>query len=83
MQGDQVTMKTIAAAQFKARCLKVMDEVHTRRKPILITKRGKPLAKLVPAEEKPEEIFGSLAGKIEILGDIVSSITPIEDWEKL
>jgi len=76
-------MKTIAAAKFKARCLKVMDEVHTKRTAVLITKRGKPLAKLVPAEEKPEEIFGSLTGKIEILGDIVSPITPLEDWENL
>ena len=76
-------MKTIAAAQFKAHCLKVMDEVHAKRKPVLITKRGKPLAKLVPAEEKPDDIFGSLAGKIEILGDIVSPITPLEDWENL
>jgi prevent-host-death family protein len=73
-------MRTIAAAKFKASCLRVMEEVRTRRTPILITKRGKPLAKLVPAEESAE-IFGSLAGKIEILGDIVSPITPIEDWE--
>jgi prevent-host-death family protein len=76
-------MKTIPAAQFKAHCLRMMEEVRTRRTPVLITKRGKPLAKLVPAEEKPGEIFGCLADKIEILGDIVSPITPIEDWENV
>jgi len=76
-------MKTIAAGEFKARCLQVMEEVRTKRTPVLITKRGKPLAKLVPPDDKPAEIFGCLAGKIEILGDIVSPITPLEDWEGL
>jgi antitoxin (DNA-binding transcriptional repressor) of toxin-antitoxin stability system len=50
---------------------------------VLITKRGKPLAKLVPPDDKPPDILGRLAGKIEILGDIVSPITPLEDWEGL
>jgi prevent-host-death family protein len=76
-------MKTIAAGEFKARCLQVMEDVRTKRTSILITKRGKPLAKLVPPDDQPPEIFGCLAGKIEILGDIVSPITPLEDWENL
>jgi prevent-host-death family protein len=42
-------MKTIAAAKFKAHCLSLMDDVHKNREPIVITKRGKPVAKLVPA----------------------------------
>ena len=41
-------MKTIAAGKFKARCLTLMDDVQATRQPILITKRGKPVAKLVP-----------------------------------
>jgi len=76
-------MKTIPAGQFKAQCLKVMEEVRSRRSPVLITKRGKPLAKLVPPDEKPPDILGCLAGRIEILGDIVSPVTPLEDWESL
>lgn len=76
-------MKTIAAGQFKARCLQVMEDVRTKRTPVLITKRGKPLVKLVPPDDKPLDIFGRLAGKIEIVGDIVSPITPLEDWECL
>jgi prevent-host-death family protein len=76
-------MKTIAAGEFKARCLQVMEDVRTKRTTVLITKRGKPLAKLVPPDEDPPDIFGRLAGKIEILGDIVSPITPLEDWESL
>ena len=76
-------MKTIAAGEFKARCLKVLEDVRTKRTPVLITKRGKPLAKLVPPDDQPPDVFGRLAGKIEIVGDIVSPITPLEDWESL
>ena len=70
-------MKTIPAGQFKAQCLKVMEEVRTKRSPVLITKRGKPLAKLVPPDEKQPDILGSLEGRIEVLGDIVSPATPL------
>jgi prevent-host-death family protein len=76
-------MKMIAAGEFKARCLQVMEDVRKKRIPVLITKRGKPLAKLVPPDDQPPDIFGCLAGKIEILGDIVSPITPLDDWESL
>ena len=76
-------MKTIAAAEFKARCLRVMDHVHNSRQPVIITKRGRPIAKLVPADEGPSKVFDSMKGKIEILGDIVGPVTPLEDWEAL
>jgi prevent-host-death family protein len=76
-------MKTIAAGEFKARCLQVMEDVRTKRIPVLITKRGKPLAKLVPPDDKRPDILGRLVGKIEIVGEIVSPITPLEDWESL
>jgi prevent-host-death family protein len=76
-------MKTMAAGEFKARCLKVMEQVRATRTPVVITKRGKPIAKLVPADKAADWVPGRLAGKIEILGDIVSPITPIEDWEGL
>jgi prevent-host-death family protein len=76
-------MKTMAAGKFKAQCLQVMDKVRKTRTPVLITKRGKPVAKLVPVEDTERDAFGCLAGKIEIVGDIVSPVTPIEDWEML
>ena len=76
-------MKTMAAGEFKARCLEVMDQVSVTRSPVVITKRGKPVAKLVPAEEARTTAFDSLKGKIEIVGDIVSPIIPPEDWEAL
>ena len=76
-------MKAMPAGKFKAQCLRVMDRVQATRVPVLITKRGKPVAKLVPVDEFRSEVFDSLKGKIEILGDIVSPIVPPEDWEAL
>jgi prevent-host-death family protein len=74
-------MKQIAAGKFKARCLAVMDRVLETGEPILITKHGKPVAKLVPPQNNPDDIFGYMAGKVKITGDIVSPLTPLEDWE--
>ena len=69
----------IAAAEFKANCLRLIDEVAQQRQPIIITKRGKPVAKLMPLEEeRPVDLFGYMAGTAKICGDIVS---PIEDVE--
>ena len=71
-------IKHIAAADFKANCLRLMDEVAHERRPIIITKRGKPIAKLVPVEEEPMDLFGYMAGTAKICGDIIG---PIEDLE--
>lgn len=71
-------MRKIAAGEFKARCLALMEDVRSTRQPILITKRGKPVAKMVPAEEPKDEIFDRLKSVIKIVGDIES---PIEGWE--
>ena len=76
-------MKIMAAGEFKAHCLQVMEQVRKTRIPIVITKRGKAVAKLIPPDEPASPIFDSLNGKIEIVGDIVSPITPLEDWEGL
>lgn len=65
----------IKAAEFKAKCLELMDKVAEGHEEIVITKRGKPIAKLVPVEAKPwPPLFGSMAGSGEILGDIISPI---------
>ncbi|MBT9330164.1 type II toxin-antitoxin system Phd/YefM family antitoxin [Paracidobacterium acidisoli] len=72
-------MKTMPAGSFKTHCLSVIDDVYHGHGEVIITKHGKPMAKLVPLEEKPESIFGALAGKIEIIGDLVEPIT--EPWE--
>ena len=76
-------MRTIPAGQFKARCLRLMDDVRSTREPVLITKKGRPVAKLVPAESQPEDIFGCLKDEIKIVGDIESPIVPWEEWDAL
>jgi len=73
-----VTMKKIAAGEFKAKCLALMEDVRATRQPILITKRGKPIAKLVPAGPEKDEWLGRLKGVFKVVGDIES---PIEGWE--
>jgi prevent-host-death family protein len=77
--------KTIPAGTFKARCLAIMDEVAAKRESVVITKRGKPVAKLVPVEKEKDDIFGFFNGKgtIEIKGDIVSPILSPEEWGDL
>jgi prevent-host-death family protein len=72
-------MKTMAAGELKAKCLQVMDQVRSAKTPVVITKRGKPIAKLVPAEELRSTAFDAPKGKIEVLGDIVSPVMPWED----
>ena len=75
-------MKTMRAGEFKARCLKVMDQVQATREPVTITKRGKPVAKLVPVETRgDDDVFGCLKGVMEIIGDIESPAVPPEEWE--
>ena len=75
-------MKTIPAGQFKARCLAIMDEVQAKHQAVVITKRGKPVAKLVPVEKEKDDIFGFMKGKgtVEIKGDIVSPVLTPEEW---
>lgn len=76
-------MKTMPAGSFKVHCLAVMDEVQSKRESVIITKRGKPVAKLVPIETEKDEIFGFLKGKGRILGDVVSPILSPEEWGDL
>jgi prevent-host-death family protein len=78
-------MKTMAAGKFKVHCLAVMAEVQAKRQAVLITKRGKPVAKLVPVDldGKKDEIFGFYAGKIKIVGDVVAPAFSPEDWGDL
>ncbi len=76
-------MKKMAAGVFKANCLAVMDEVQSKRETVVITKYGKPVAKLVPVESEGDDIFGFLRGKITITGDIVSPALTPEEWGDL
>ena len=75
--------KTMPAGVFKSKCLSVMDEVQGKREPVVITKRGKPVVKLVPVDGEPDDIFGFLKGKIKILGNVVGPAVPLKEWESL
>lgn len=74
-------MKQMPAGKFKAQCLGVMDKVLQTGEPVLITKHGKPVAKLVPPDDSVDDIFGFMTGKVKIVGDIVGPITPLNNWE--
>lgn len=69
----------INAAQFKAKCLKLIDEVADTRQPLVITKRGKPVVRVVPIEEETVPgLFGYMKGTGEVVGDIVD--VPSDPW---
>ncbi len=74
-------MKTMTVTDFKAHALRVLAEVSRSREPVVLTKRGKPLAKVIPFTEEASE-SGKLAETIIYEGDIVSPAAE-EDWESL
>lgn len=72
----------IAAGQFKARCLQLMDQVQTTREEIVITKRGRPVARLVPeAPQQAVGVYGCMADTVEIVGDIISPLSEVWNAE--
>ena len=66
-----MAMKHVPAAKFKATCLALLDEVDPEG--IVITKRGKPVARLIPFATDSSVLIGALAGKVRIKGDILST----------
>ena len=76
-------MKKMAAGAFKAKCLAVMDEVQAKHETVVITKHGKPVAKLVPVDGETDDIYNFLAGKGKIIGDVVAPALSPEEWGDL
>ncbi len=74
-------MKQMRASAFKARCLKVMNEIQATGEPVIVTKRGKPVVKVVPVKPEKDDIFGFMAGDVKIVGDIESPVVPLKDWK--
>jgi len=72
-------MRQMKAGAFKAHCLSVIKQVQATGEPVIITRRGVPLVKVVAAEPEKHSLFGFMAGKVKIVGDIESPI-PVE-WE--
>ena len=75
--------RTIPVGEFKDRCLALIDEVAETGEEILITKHGKPVWRLVPAENPKPRILGLYRDQIRIVGDIMSPAVPAEDWEAI
>ncbi len=72
---------TIAAGEFKAKCLKLLDQVAENRETLVITKHGKAVAQLVPMPAKQRNIVGSMKGSVTILGDIISPLDV--EWDAM
>jgi len=78
-------MKEVAISKFKAECLAMIEQVYKTKRPIRVTRFGKPVAEVVPPspEAASGDWIGSMHDKIEIVGDIVSPAVDPEDWETL
>jgi prevent-host-death family protein len=73
---------SISAAEFKAKCLDLMDSVSETGASIVVTKRGRPVAMLAPVRPSRNSLRGIMKGRIRVLGDIVSPIDVVWDAEK-
>ena len=71
--------RTIKASEFKAKCLKLMNEVAESGAEYVITKNGRPVSRLVPYRTKPKSLFGIDRGRLQILGDIDEPLDV--EWE--
>lgn len=77
-------MRTVPAGEFKQRCLALLDEVGVGGEPIVVTKRGKPVAQVVPVRAgQLDDWRGAMRGTGEISGDLVAPTSAPEDWDAL
>jgi len=78
-------MREIAISEFKAKCLALLEQVRATKKPIRVTRLGKPVAEVVPptAVEDRAAWIGSMKDTMKITGDIVSPATDEDEWEAL
>lgn len=79
-------MEQIAISEFKATCLAVLERVRVTGQPVLVTRRGQPVAEIVPPSPQAggrRSWLGSARGQGRVLGDLVAPATADEDWEVL
>jgi prevent-host-death family protein len=83
--GNKKPIQEIAISKFKARCLSLLQEVSKTRTPLRVTRRGKPIADVIPASSEGDERswIGSLSGTVDIVSDIVLPVIDIETIEAL
>ena len=76
-------MKEVAISEFKAKCLALLDQVQKTKQPILITRRGRPVAEVSPPKPSENRDWIGSMKDMEILGDIISPASDEDDWEVL
>jgi prevent-host-death family protein len=77
-----VVMKIVPISEFKAKCLGLIEQVDKTRQPLRITRHGRPVAELVPVgPDRKRKFLGDMQGTVEILGDIVSPVIDLEEFE--
>jgi prevent-host-death family protein len=78
-------MKEVAISEFKAKCLSLLEQVRQTKKPLRVTRFGKPIAEVIPPspESGEQDWIGSMKDTMKILDDIVSPATDEKDWEVL
>jgi len=75
-------MTSLSASEFKARCLAVLAEVARTGEGVIVLKRGRPVARILPVAGEGEEYPQmSLAGRLDIVGDVMSPVLLPDDWE--
>jgi prevent-host-death family protein len=76
-------MKTMGAAKAKTQFLSLLDEVEAKREPVVVTKNGRPVARVMPMPLAAEDpIFGFYRGKLDIVGDVISPVYSDEEYEE-
>jgi prevent-host-death family protein len=79
-----MVMKEVAISEFKAKCLALLDEVEKTHQTLRITRRGKPIAEVVPPTPVDDgSWFGSMKDQTKILGDIISPAVDLDEWDVL
>ncbi len=83
--GKKKPVEEVAISEFKAKCLSLLEQVNKTKKPLRVTRRGKPIADVVPPADRPgeREWLGWMAGTAKIVGDVVSPVIDLDDIEAL
>jgi prevent-host-death family protein len=84
-RATKKAIEEVAVSEFKAKCLSLLDRVNKTKTPLRVTRRGVPIAEVVPVQPETDrrDWLGSMAGTAKILGDIVSPVIDPDDFEVL
>lgn len=77
-----MVMNDVSISEFKSKCLGLIEQVHKTRQPLRITRHGRPVAEVIPAgPDQKREFLGDMLGTVEFLGDVVSPVLDLEEFE--